>query len=317
MSQEFPAVGDLAGRLFRLTRKEIATILRDRRTVITLVLMPLLLYPLLTIAFQQFLLANAPLSGVPGDRYRLGVKSETEARIVSRFLGLGDNVLRAEENLKSQDTSASQTARPEVILIYPLDDFQIPLRDRQIDIGIELTTTEVGNRPDAFRTLKNCRLYYLEDSPRGLMVLEYLEQRLQAAHRMELFRLSSHIAQRAPDLLPPQERPTLLRPIREPVRVSDRKGTVPLEVLMPLILILMTITGAVYPAIDLTAGERERGTLEVLVAAPIPRLGLLFAKYVSVWVVAVLTALVNLGTMTVTILFSGLAPVLFEKVASP
>ena len=42
---------------------------------------------------------------------------------------------------------------------------------------------------------------------------------------------------------------------------------------MPLILILMTITGAVYPAIDLTAGERERGTLEILVAAPVPRLG--------------------------------------------
>ena len=35
----------------------------------------------------------------------------------------------------------------------------------------------------------------------------------------------------------------------------------PLASLVPLILVLMTITGAVYPAIDLTAGERERGTL--------------------------------------------------------
>src|SRR5438067_7754961 len=74
----------------------------------------------------------------------------------------------------------------------------------------------------------------------------------------------------------------------------------------------MTITGAVYPAIDLTAGERERGTLEVLVAAPVPRLGLLFAKYLSVVAVAVLTAVVNLATMTVTLLVSGLGPLVFR-----
>ena len=46
-----------------------------------------------------------------------------------------------------------------------------------------------------------------------------------------------------------------------------------LAALIPLILVLMTVTGAVYPAIDLTAGERERGTLEMLIAAPVPRVG--------------------------------------------
>src|SRR5262249_22543188 len=76
--------------------------------------------------------------------------------------------------------------------------------------------------------------------------------------------------------------------------------------------ILMTITGGVYPAIDLTAGERERGTLEVLMAAPVPRLALLFAKYVAVVTVALLTAVVNLGTMMVTLLVSGLGPMVFQ-----
>ena len=51
--------------------------------------------------------------------------------------------------------------------------------------------------------------------------------------------------------------------------IRDKKPySLPLATLVPLILILMTITGAVYPAIDLTAGERERGTLESLVATP-------------------------------------------------
>src|SRR5262249_44569617 len=70
--------------------------------------------------------------------------------------------------------------------------------------------------------------------------------------------------------------------IKTTAKVDSGKGWLSLAALVPLILILMTITGAVYPAIDLTAGERERGTLEILVAAPIPRLGLLFAKYVTV-----------------------------------
>ena len=84
-----------------------------------------------------------------------------------------------------------------------------------------------------------------------------------------------------------------------------------LAALIPLILVLMTVTGAVYPAIDLTAGERERGTLETLIAAPVPRLGLLLAKYVAVLVVATSTALVNLAGMTITAHSTGLAATLF------
>src|SRR5262245_62093424 len=74
-------------RLARLIRKEVLSILRDRRTIITLVLMPLLLYPLLTIAFQQFLLGQVP----PGDQttYVVGFRSKEERDAVAQFIGLG------------------------------------------------------------------------------------------------------------------------------------------------------------------------------------------------------------------------------------
>src|SRR6185503_2333002 len=89
------------------------------------------------------------------------------------------------------------------------------------------------------------------------------------------------------------QRATPVRLYRSPI-VGERMEGLSLRAVVPLILILMTITGAVYPAIDLTAGERERGTLEILVAAPVPRLALLFAKYVTVVTVALMTAVVNL-----------------------
>jgi ABC-2 type transport system permease protein/sodium transport system permease protein len=77
------------------------------------------------------------------------------------------------------------------------------------------------------------------------------------------------------------------------------------------VLLMMTITGAVYPAIDVTAGERERGTLEALVAAPVSRHELLLAKYVAVLTVALLTAVVNLVAMFTTISAAGLGSIVF------
>src|SRR6266404_4787480 len=65
---------DLLQRMGRLVRKEVSTILRDRRTIITLVLMPLLLYPLLTIAFRQFLLVGS-LQETEEPDYRIGFRT--------------------------------------------------------------------------------------------------------------------------------------------------------------------------------------------------------------------------------------------------
>ena len=69
-------------------RKELTEILSDKRTILTLVLMPLLLYPLLSFAFQQFFMAFIPV--VEQDReYRIGVTSELEKQTVLRRLQFG------------------------------------------------------------------------------------------------------------------------------------------------------------------------------------------------------------------------------------
>ncbi|MBA3316124.1 MAG: CPBP family intramembrane metalloprotease [Planctomycetaceae bacterium] len=96
-------------------------------------------------------------------------------------------------------------------------------------------------------------------------------------------------------------------------RIESKDGAATtIASVLPFVLLLMTATGAVYPAIDLTAGERERGTLESLVAAPVSRPLILFAKYVAVFTVAVLTAGMNLIAMTVTAFSLGLDRLLFD-----
>ena len=101
----------------------------------------------------------------------------------------------------------------------------------------------------------------------------------------------------------PSVNPIAINPdiIAKDANAPPTTKTFSLASLIPLILVLMTVTGAVYPAIDLTAGERERGTLETLMAAPVPRLSILLAKFFAVWTVAIFTALLNLIGMAITV----------------
>ena len=75
-----------------------------------------------------------------------------------------------------------------------------------------------------------------------------------------------------------------------------------LSKVLPLVVVLMVLLGAFYPAIDVTAGERERGTLETMLCAPIRRFDLLLGKVLAVTALAALTGLLNLASMSVTLI---------------
>ena len=86
------------GRFVRLCQKELREILRDRRTILTLLLMPLLLYPLLSIGFQRLLLST--LESTSQLQCRIALTSERDAMRVQRYLELGEVFL-------SQQTGAA------------------------------------------------------------------------------------------------------------------------------------------------------------------------------------------------------------------
>jgi sodium transport system permease protein len=75
-----------------------------------------------------------------------------------------------------------------------------------------------------------------------------------------------------------------------------------LSKILPLIIIVMVMLGAFHPAIDITAGERERGTLETTLSAPIARAALMTGKVVAVATLAALSGVLNLASMSITVL---------------
>ncbi len=286
-----PAVWNM-GRMWRLMVKELREILRDRRTIITLVLMPLLLYPLLGLAFRQFFLSSVT---TPPPFYAAGVASREEAFFLEEFLQYRSNV-----TLRLPADSTATAPIPFRFVSAP--DLDLALRTGAVHLVVRVLTATPG-RPTPDRNVRaDVETRYVPQFTLSTQALAEFEKQLALANQAFL--------QQRIKLLLPQIRQTAVPVQVQPEPVEVKAESVTLAALIPVILILMTITGAVYPAIDLTAGERERGTLETLMAAPIPRLGLLFAKYIAVLAVALLTALVNLTMMTVTLLASGLGKLL-------
>jgi len=70
--------------------------------------------------------------------------------------------------------------------------------------------------------------------------------------------------------------------------------------IIPYVLILMCMTGAIYPAVDLAAGEKERGTMETLLCSPVPRTHLVLGKCLMVLTAALATTLLSLSSMGVS-----------------
>ena len=68
----------------------------------------------------------------------------------------------------------------------------------------------------------------------------------------------------------------------------------------PRWLVMMTLTGAFYPAVDLCAGEKERGTMETLLICPATRTEIVLGKFLTVFVFSATTALLNLVSLGFT-----------------
>jgi len=95
---------------------------------------------------------------------------------------------------------------------------------------------------------------------------------------------------------------TLLKPFdikRENVAAPEKVGGNLVGGFLPYLVIILSLTGAMYPAMDLTAGEKERGTMEMLLCTPASRTEIVIGKFLMVLtgsVSAIVLSLVSMGT---------------------
>ena len=84
------------------------------------------------------------------------------------------------------------------------------------------------------------------------------------------------------------------------VAPAEKKTGFFLALMLPYMIVLMVMLGAMYPAIDLTAGEKERGTLETILASAAGRTEVTAGKFLCVFTAAMVTVILGAASMTVT-----------------
>jgi len=312
------------GRLWRLCQKELRESLRDRRTLFTLILMPILVYPLMSMALQRLVIGSVSKSKAEAV-FVLGVEDEETANnflqlieesqqlkkegFVSPITTIRtqdpksiDNDKNSSEPAESREPTGEEIANFE--MVKPQNEsLESALQNGTVDLIITKLAIESVKLERGSVSRHDIQAEFRQNDFRSEGALAGLRRITQLINDFQSDRIRTRIDQKLPVAMTLKAKGMV-----QPADLSNSIAGV-----IPLVLILMTITGAVYPAIDLTAGERERGTMEALIASPAPRFALLLSKYVAVVTVAVLTALANLFATWMTLSFGGLGQALLGK----
>ena len=90
----------------------------------------------------------------------------------------------------------------------------------------------------------------------------------------------------------------VIHPLSSPVKAASNAF---LSFFLPYILITMILTGGFSAALDSSAGERERKTLESLLLTPAPRSRVLLGKIAAVTSISLVAAVAAIGSMFVAL----------------
>lgn len=246
--------------------KELRDSLRDRRTLISMIVVPTLVIPLIMIA------AGAVMTKVMR-------KAQAEASPIAIIGG-------AEAPAVAAELRADARFR-----IVETTDYRKEIADKRLRAAVELPPGFAAALARGEPT--TVTLYHYETELRSGMGVGALEEFFRKLRERT-------VEQRLTEQgLPPE----LVKPFavkRENVAPPERVGGNVVGGMIPYIIILLCFTGAMYPAMDLTAGEKERGTMETLLCSPVPRTAIVLGKFLTVLAASLASMLCSLLSMSVS-----------------
>ncbi|MBI4892235.1 MAG: CPBP family intramembrane metalloprotease [Acidobacteria bacterium] len=295
--------------LLTIYRKELMEALRDRRTLFMMIALPILLYPLLMIGMsrlqegqeaaqtartstlavwgtlspdaRQALLARGKIELVPWAGAPERVRAELEMGQVGppptppMELDADDELQKKKKMPNTEWALAAQRA----ILNRKADAVLIPwpgFREK-----VEVSKTAVAS--------------ILFDSVRP----ESRKARDRASDALRLHR-QQLTEQRVRQRALPSGFAQAIELQSTNVASEQRKSGMLVGMLLPYMLILFSAMSGFYAAIDMTAGEKERGTMQTLLCAPVQSLEIIGGKFGAVWTIATIASVVNLLSLAMT-----------------
>lgn len=252
-------------RIFSLYKKEILDVLRDKKTLVVMILVPLFLYPGIMM-ISLFVMGQINKESL-AKTYEIGVLADEHTEKITNLLT--DDKDELEYNFHVIEYDNRETAIES-------------LKSDSIHAFIEVTyEDDVPTYEISYSVSKNNSISagtYAEE-----VLLKYKENLRR---------------EKVEAMLPDADK--VLNPIWIKLKnVASNEASIGsiIGMILPMILITSILLGAIYPAIDVTAGERERGTLETLMTVPVRISEIMIGKFMAVATIAVFSALLNLGSM--------------------
>ena len=248
-------------------RKELREALRDRRTLVSSLLVPLLLFPLLTAGM------GAAISALVG-------KAKEEIPKVM-IIG-GEDSPKFLQNLQSMKK----------IEVVPLaSNWKDQVINKEIRATVEIPNGFEENL--AHQKIATVKIYNYDGDLKSSIASDAIQKHLEE-YRNEIIKVN--LAQRN---LPE----TALKPFdvtQQNVAPPEKVGGAAFGGVIGYMVILLCLTGCMYPAMDLTAGEKERGTMETILSSPISRVHLVLGKFFLVLTTSLVTGGLSVTSMGIS-----------------
>ncbi len=251
--------------VYTVFKKEIIDSIRDKRTLWTAVLMPILLMPGILVGsfkFQEYQLKQAEEKPA-----LVAVVSEQAAPTLVDFL-------KAQPKFEVKDVTDAKTAIDDgtvnIVLQVPAN-FETELAaSRAVTVQVQQKSSNIDSGTALPKVQAALALFN--------------QQRVQTAL------IAKGIA---PETL------VAIVPTTVDLASAQERGGFLAGLLLPMFIVLFAIVGGMYIAIDVSAGEKERKTLEALVLAPISRLKLVMGKYFAVAATASASIILSLTSLAI------------------
>lgn len=259
------------GSAVRVLRKELREGLRDRSLVISVILVPAFLYPIL--GFGGYQIAQI-IEGI----------SQQRVTTIATGADVPGSIVR----------DLSERERIDVVAAPPaLDGFPFPepgeYREGRVS-GPEGPSLDAmllwspGPPPAA-------ALYFDDSRDRSRGAADRVREAIEEWRREHAILTLGEVGLGQSDW-------DLWDVVGEDTASAEEQGRKLLSVLLPMFLLLMLTTGTFYSTLDAVVGERERGTLETILVAPVRRVEVLVGKFAFVVLASMTALLLNLVSLT-------------------
>ncbi|HIA18229.1 MAG TPA: CPBP family intramembrane metalloprotease [Planctomycetes bacterium] len=291
--------------------RELRDQLRDRRTLFTILILPLVLYPLLGMTYLQVaqFLKDSPtriwiigtenlpqedsiaLLNPAGERFNETLFSKSKVPLLKIVVNKQLPAAVTAQTLPAHAEQVIGAEQYEVVVYFP-DNFGKQLRNFRDQITA-YRTEKISAAQLAQTVVPSPQIYINSANDKSQLGFRRTDSILRQWRQLvvkESFRESR---------IPEQANNPFQLEKHDVAKPATKKAVVWSKIL-PFFALVWALAGAFYPAVDLCAGEKERGTLETLLCSPADRREIVWGKMITVMVFSILTALLNLLSLGIT-----------------